>query len=94
MVIALVSKNEQGMYQPLALQPVDWLTEQVTSVEGIDPDGVTSLATGKDIRGTADGLLVEEIWEQAPQMQADADRVRQRVSDFPLAISHTRGSNL
>ncbi|MCK7597755.1 outer membrane lipoprotein-sorting protein [Microbulbifer sp. CAU 1566] len=86
MVIAVTSSGKNGIYTPGALQLVEHLTQALTTIEGIDPDGITSLATEKDIRGVRDGMLVESFWEVPPQTMAEAKSVRERVENFPLML--------
>jgi len=84
MVIALIDDN--GVFTPAHLQVIDWLTQRVQRIAGIDPERVTSLATENDIRGNDDGLEVEPFWEQPPTTQAQADAVWQAVQKFPLYL--------
>ena len=86
MVIAITSDGERGIYTPGALQLVHRLTQELTTVEGVDPDAITSLATEKDIRGTSDGMLVEPFWESPPQTSAETQAIRERVEQFPLML--------
>ena len=86
MVIAVTADGEHGIYTPEALQMVDRLTRALATIEGIDPDGITSLATEKDIRGTRDGMLVEPFWETPPQTITEAQSIRARVELFPLML--------
>lgn len=86
MVIAVTSGSERGIYTPEALGLVDWLSHEIEAIEGIDPDGVISLATEKDIRGTNDGMLVEPFWESLPLSAQEADGIRDRIQKFPLML--------
>ena len=86
MVIAVVNEGQNGVFTPHTLKLVDWLTQQVETIDNIDPDGITSLATENDIIGTEDGMLVKEFFEAPPITQAGADNVRDAVMDFPLYL--------
>lgn len=86
MIIAVVDDGPHGVFTPHGLRLVQWLTERVARVPGIDPDRVTSLATEKNITGTAGGMRVELFFEAPPETQAEADRVRTDVLDVPLYV--------
>lgn len=84
MVVGVVSDAPGAAFTPRNLALVEWLTESIQRIPGIDPDRVTSLATENNIVGTADGMLVEPFWESPPVTNADAERLRAAVADFPL----------
>lgn len=86
MVIAIVNEGKTGIFNPQTLALVDWLTHRIESMDNIDPERVTSLATENDIIGTEDGMLVEEFFETPPATQQQADQVRDAVMDFPLYL--------
>lgn len=86
MVIAVVNEGKTGIFNPQSLVLVDWLTQRIESMDNIDPERVTSLATENDIIGTEDGMLVEEFFETPPTTQQQADQVREAVMDFPLYL--------
>ncbi|RMF15440.1 MAG: outer membrane lipoprotein-sorting protein, partial [Alphaproteobacteria bacterium] len=90
-VIAVINKGGTGIFNPHSLALVSWLTERVAGLPNVDPERVTSLATEKDIVGTADGMMVEEFFEENPQLfraplgtQARADEIHAAIQDFPL----------
>ena len=86
MVVAVINEGETGVFNPQSLNLVHWLTERISDVPGIDPDRITSLATQDDIMGTEDGMIVEPFFEDPPETQAEADRIRENVMDFPLYL--------
>jgi len=86
MVIALVNDGEAGIFNPHSLELVEWLTRRLETVDNIDPERITSLATENDIIGTEDGMLVEPFFETPPQTQQAADAVRTAIMDFPLYL--------
>jgi predicted RND superfamily exporter protein len=86
MVIALVNEGKNGVFTPHSLELVEWLTRRLETVDNIDPERITSLATENDIIGTDDGMLVEPFFEAPPQTQKEADAVRVAVMDFPLYL--------
>jgi hypothetical protein len=86
MVIAVVNEGPQGVFNPHSLQLVEWLTRRLETVDNIDPERITSLATENDIIGTDDGMLVEPFFETPPQTQQAADAVRAAIMDFPLYL--------
>ncbi|MBA1445997.1 MAG: MMPL family transporter [Chromatiales bacterium] len=86
MVIALVNEGEAGIFNPHSLEVVEWLTRRLETVDNIDPERITSLATENDIIGTEDGMLVEPFFEIPPRTQAAANAIRTAVLDFPLYV--------
>lgn len=54
---------------------------------------MTSLATEKSIIGTSEGMLVEPFFEQPPTTQAQADRIKAAVMDFPLYLGNLVSRN-
>lgn len=86
LVIAVVNEGRSGVFNPHTLALVDWLTERVKKLPQVDPERVTSLATENNIIGTDDGMLVEPFFERPPLSQAEADRVKVAVMDFPLYL--------
>jgi uncharacterized protein len=82
MVIAVVS--DPSIFTVDGLNTVQTVSEAITDVNNIDPDGVKSLATENNIVGTADGMEVEAFYEDPMTEQAQADRVRDAIRDFPL----------
>ena len=79
MVLAVINEGETGVFNPQSLNLVHWLTERIADIPGIDPDRITSLATQDDIMGTEDGMMVEPFFEDPPETQAEADRIRENV---------------
>ena len=86
MVVAVMNEGATGIFNPHSLKLVSWLTERISEIPGVDPDRVTSLATEKDIIGTEDGMLVEPFFEEPPETQEEAEKVREAVMDFPLYV--------
>lgn len=86
MVIAVTNEGENGVFNPHSLALVEWLTLQLEGLDNIDADRITSLATENNIIGTEEGMLVEPFFEDIPDKQADADKVRDAVMDFPLYL--------
>ena len=87
-VVAVINDSDHGVFNPSSLKLVAWLTEKISSLNNINADRVTSLATENNITGTEDGMLVEPFFNEAPETQQGADRVWQQVSDFPLYMGN------
>ncbi len=82
MVIAVY--NESGIYNTETLRLIHELGERLKTVEGIDPDQLTSLATENNITGTFDGMLVEPFYEIENLNDSTASIVRDAIADFDL----------
>lgn len=86
MVVAVIGDTPGAVFTPRTLDLVQWLTDRIARVPGIDPDRVMSLATENHIVGTADGMLVEAFWDTPPATTEDARQVWQAVESFPLYL--------
>ena len=86
MVIAVVNDGKTGVFNPNTLELVAWLTQRIGTIDNIDPERITSLATENDIIGTQDGMVVEEFFASPPETQQQADQIREAVMDFPLYL--------
>ena len=83
MVMAVVRPD--GIFHPDTLRLVHDLSAQIERLPNVDPDRVTSLATESNIRGDAEGMLVEDFFDPyPPETQAGADAIRAAIADFPL----------
>ena len=58
-VIAVIDKDEDGIFDAENLSLVERLTASVESLPQIDPERVTSLATENYISGNAGGIVIE-----------------------------------
>jgi predicted RND superfamily exporter protein len=83
-VVAVVNRSEKGIFNPDSLELVKWLTDQIMSLEYIDPERVTSLATENNIRGTPDGMLVEPFLENTLTSLNTAKDIQKSIERFPL----------
>ena len=88
MVVAVINDGDTGVFNPQSLRLVQWLSDRIAKVDGIDPERITSLATENDIRGTDEGMLVEPFWEGPPATLDAAQRVWQQVQRFPLHLGN------
>jgi len=97
-VVAVINESRQGVFNPQSLQLVNWLSEEISALDNINSDRVTSLATENNISGSDDGMEVTPFFDELPETQAEADRVWQQVSDFPLymgqLVSHDKQATL
>ncbi|MEH6652450.1 MAG: outer membrane lipoprotein-sorting protein [Motiliproteus sp.] len=82
MVIALVA--EGSIFTPEGLNIVHAVTDMVSAIANVDPDGVTSLATENNIVGTDEGMEVVPFFEGTVTGQQQANAVRDAIRDFPL----------
>ncbi len=82
MVVAVVA--EKSIFSPEGLNTVLQITEAVSNVANVDPDGLTSLATENNIVGTEDGMEIEPFFEDPLTSQTEARAIRDAIRDFPL----------
>lgn len=83
-LVTVVNKSSDGIYNKDSLALVAWISEQLQSLDNIDPDQITSLATESNIVGTFDGMEVEEFFEQTPDTAERIDWIMSAIADFPL----------
>lgn len=93
LVIAVVNQGENGVFNPHTLSLIEWLTGRVKALPQVDSSRVTSLATENNIVGIDDGMRVERFFENPPADQAEANRVKKAVMDFPLYLGNLVARN-
>ncbi len=81
-VISVVS--EDSIFSVQALNAVYELTELVSDINNIDPDGITSLATENNISGTQDGMEVSAFMEDKLESLQQVKAIQSALRDFPL----------
>ncbi len=82
MVIAVVA--EESIFTPEGLNAVGSVTDLVSLIDNVDPEGVTSLATENNIVGTDEGMDVVPFFKGTVNSQQQANAVRDAIRDFPL----------
>ena len=82
MVVAVVAQD--SIFTPEGLNTIRRISEALSRIDNIDPDGITSLATENNIVGTFDGMEVTPFFEGELQAQVQADEVRDAIRAFPL----------
>ncbi|OUR90071.1 Patched family protein [Gammaproteobacteria bacterium 42_54_T18] len=87
-VLAVINTSDNGVFNPTSLSLIQWLSDEVSSLDNINADRVTSLATENNITGSDDGMDVEPFFESAISTQQEADIVWSKVSDFPLYMGN------
>lgn len=83
LVIAVANSGEKGIYNRESLELVRWLTNALASVENIDPQGITSLATESNIEGDTFGMEVREFLD-GPLSDAHIAWIKNGIRNFPL----------
>ena len=91
MVIAVVDRNDQGVFNPDTLALIKSLSESVQRLNNIDPERVTSIATENNIFGDAEGLIIESFYKEDglafstdAGTQERAEEVRRAVQNLEL----------
>ncbi|MEH6812128.1 MAG: outer membrane lipoprotein-sorting protein [Motiliproteus sp.] len=82
MVIAVVAKD--SIFTPEGLNLVRSVTDTLSRIANVDPEGITSLATENNIVGTQEGMEVTPFYEGMVTTQTQADAVKAAIRDFPL----------
>ncbi len=83
-VVAVVRDGPGGIYTPETLALVRDVTDLVTGIANVDPEGVRSLATEKNIVGDDEGLIVKPFFEDGIETREQAAAVREAVEAIPL----------
>ncbi len=86
-VVGLFPRDGQ-VFTPAFLAKVADVTQRIRKLPGANPALVQSLAAPhvKDVRGTADGIVVEPVMDEPPADQAGADAVRARAFANPAYV--------
>jgi len=92
-VVAVINQSKEGVFNPKSLSLVEWLSDNISALENINSDRVTSLSTENNITGTETGMEVEPFFENLPETQLQADEVWEKVSDFPLYMGNLVAKN-
>lgn len=82
--IVLAIYNENGIYNRGSLELIYSLGEKVKNIQGVDPNQVTSIATEKNIVGTADGLTVSPFYEMDNFDSSTPQKVKLALDDFEI----------
>lgn len=83
-VVAVINPLDGGVFNPDSLELVRWLTDHIMSLDNIDPEKVTSLATENDMRGTIEGMTIEPFLQPGPITVVHAQKIREAIARFPL----------
>jgi len=87
-VLAVINTSDNGVFNPTSLSLIQWLSDEISSLDNINTDRVTSLATENNITGSDVGMDVEPFFETGISTQQEADIVWSKVSDFPLYMGN------
>ncbi len=85
-VLAVIDPSPAGVFRPDTLALVDWLTRELRTVKGIDPQSVTSLSTEAAITSTEEGMFVEPFFRRVPTTPAEAEVVRAKAMGSELHL--------
>ncbi|GAA3927709.1 outer membrane lipoprotein-sorting protein [Litoribacillus peritrichatus] len=83
-VVAVINTQKHGVFNPQTLALVESLTDGISALPNIDADRVMSLSTENNITGTEEGMAVEPFFDDYPDSQEVADRMRAAINEFPL----------
>lgn len=83
-IVAVTSTDPNGIFTPEGLDLVASLTDRIQTLEGVDPERVTSIYTESNIVGNAAGIETGPFWEGNVESAAAALEVRDAVFRFPL----------
>lgn len=82
LVVAIV--NEKGIYTQETLKLLESLNSKISVLENVDPDGMTSLVTEKDITGTEEGMEVTPFFDEIPADNLQLSKIKLSIKNFPL----------
>jgi len=82
MVLAI--HNENGVFNKESLELVSRLSDELITIQGIDPDKIMSISTEKNVVGTYDGLKVDNFYFPDELTDEKAAEVWKAVKDFDL----------
>lgn len=85
-IVAVSSDADTGIFTAEGLKAVAKLTTDIRSLEGVDPDRVTSLYTENNIVGDVAGIEAKPFYEDDLSTDEEAHEVLESVSRFPLFL--------
>ncbi len=87
-VIGIVPRHGD-IYQPAVLAKVKHIQDAVELLPNVIRHNVLSLAARKvkDIKGTADGMVVHQMMETIPQTPQEMERLKAAVASMPIYVN-------
>jgi len=80
--VVLLELWSEDVFSTESLAVLCRLTDEILGYENVDR--VVSLCNVDDIRGSAEGIVIEPFFEEAPREEAEREAVRRDVHDNPL----------
>ena len=86
MLVVILNVNKGDIYNRATISKIDAITKGLMAIEGIPPNGITSLTKGFDhYDNTAEGLDIQPVlgrtWPETPQ---DFEALKRRVAVNPM----------
>jgi predicted RND superfamily exporter protein/outer membrane lipoprotein-sorting protein len=88
LIIAIRDEGEYGIYNPATLATLLWLTDEIFDLPNVNAESSVSLATEKNIVGTADGLEIQPFFDPLPESEEEIEALRAALADFPLYLGN------
>ena len=88
LIVVGLFPHDEKVFTPQFLAKIQALTNRIEKVPGVNPALVMSISStqAKEVRGTADGIEVQQVMETVPADDAGAAEVRRRVFDDDLFV--------
>ena len=83
-ILAVENEGPLGIYAEETLHHIQFLTDTIQLIEGVDPERVVSIATENNIYGDESGMIIEPFLEST----ADGEKIKQQMEDFPLYLGN------
>jgi len=85
LVVLNLEVKSGTVYNPVTLDKVKRITEKVKELPGIIESNVLSIASSniKDIKGTAEGMEVNQFMEEVPTTEQQLAQLRDRINSDP-----------
>jgi len=86
-VVVLIDTGQpMGIFSAESLSLLNWYTEQLGGISGIEGDSIQSLFTEKRLNVTDDGIGTLPLVESFPETERDFEVLREKVMGFPLHL--------
>jgi len=82
--LVVVIENKKGVFNPITLDLVYKLSEEIQTYKEVKNEGVTSLSTEKNIYGVEDGMEVENFILNENTSLSKAKEIESHIDSFPL----------
>jgi predicted RND superfamily exporter protein len=83
-ILAVENEGPIGIYAQETLDKIQYLTDTIQMIEGVNPERVVSIATENNIYGNESGMVIEPFLEST----TNGLDIKAQIEDFPLYMGN------